>query len=82
MERYDLYLDEQQLGAQLNRRAAIEAAERTRRQLSDAVSGRGEPAQRAPSPQVCIRITDTGEVRAVWFWTATGWRAHASEGWA
>ena len=76
MERYDLYLDEQQLGAQLNRRAAIETAERTRRQLSAAA------ARAATSPEVCIRIAQTGEVRAVWFWTPEGWRAHAAEGWA
>ncbi len=77
MERYDLYVDEKQLGAELDRPAAIAAAERTRRQLAQAAALRPYA-----SPEVCVRIAQTGEVRAVWFWTPEGWRAHAAEGWA
>ncbi len=72
MERYDLYIDEHRSARALCRSEALNTAHKLIEGL--AVRARGQT-------EICIRVSQTDELRAVWFWTSEGWQQHAAAGW-
>ncbi len=73
MERYDLYVNEHQAARALDRAAALRAALVTLLQMA--------PPDCAQT-EICIRLAETDELRAVWFWTPAGWQRHQVVGWS